>query len=481
MNVSKLRKKILQMAFSGQLIPNDGKQLFSDIKEKYDGIRNDLINQKKIKKDKLDDDITDDEKIYKSPTNWVWDRLGNIGSWGAGATPLRSNEDYYNNGTIAWLKTGELNDGYINNTEEKITEKALKECSLKFVHPGDVMIAMYGATIGKLGISEIELTTNQACCSCNIYYGIESKYLFYYLLSLRDYFINAGIGGAQPNISREIIINTPICIPSIEYQKELCEKIDRIFELINELEKSIGRVQKLKEKLKILIFDKAIHGELIKSNPLDKQIDVFKIESEFRNRHNLKKDKKVMEINLNDVPYSIPQNWIWVRLGNLGIYKKGPFGSSLTKSMFIPDGEDAIKVYEQQNAIKKDYALGDYYISRKKYESMKSFSVEPNDIIVSCAGTIGETYVMPKEARVGIINQALMKITLFDNNYKDFFLLYFDYVLKKEANEKGKGTAIKNIPPFDILKNMYIPLPPFEEQEKILNRVNSLISLINQV
>jgi type I restriction-modification system, S subunit len=250
MNILKLRKKILQMAFSGQLLSNDENGNCLQVKEKYDKVRNDLLKNKTIKKDKIDDVISDDEKLFQCPKNWIWDRLGNIGNWGAGATPLRSNKEYYLDGSIPWLKTGELTDGYVANVEEKINEKALKECSLKIVNPGDVMIAMYGATIGKLGIATFKLTTNQACCSCNIYGGVESKYLFYYLMALKDYFTKSGMGGAQPNISREIIINTPICIPSVEYQKKLCNKIDDIFLMIDELEKGKNKIDIIKDKMR---------------------------------------------------------------------------------------------------------------------------------------------------------------------------------------------------------------------------------------
>ena len=111
-------------------------------------------------------------------------------------------------------------------------------------------------------------------------------------------------------------------------------------------------------------------------------------------------------------------------------YKKGPFGSSITKSMFVPDSTSAIKVYEQKNAINKAETLGNYFISEEKYESLKSFEIFPNDIIVSCAGTIGETYVMPETMRKGIINQALMKISLYDLRMIDFYLIYFDCQLK---------------------------------------------------
>lgn len=250
MNILKLRKKFLQMAFSGQLLSNDENDNCLQVKEKYDKVRNDLLKNKTIKKDKIDDVISDDEKLFQCPKNWIWDRLGNIGNWGAGATPLRSNKEYYLDGSIPWLKTGELTDGYVTNVEEKINEKALKECSLKIVNPGDVMIAMYGATIGKLGIATFKLTTNQACCSCNIYGGVESKYLFYYLMALKDYFTKSGMGGAQSNISREIIINTPICIPSVEYQKKLCNKIDDIFLMIDELEKGKNKIDIIKDKMR---------------------------------------------------------------------------------------------------------------------------------------------------------------------------------------------------------------------------------------
>ena len=111
--------------------------------------------------------------------------------------------------------------------------------------------------------------------------------------------------------------------------------------------------------------------------------------------------------------YEIPESWEWVKLGSVGDYKKGPFGSSLTKSLFIPKNKNTIKVYEQKNAIQKNWKLGSYYISEEYFKNnMSSFEVKENDIIVSCAGTIGETYIMPPGIEKGIINQALMKIKL---------------------------------------------------------------------
>ena len=149
--------------------------------------------------------------------------------------------------------------------------------------------------------------------------------------------------------------------------------------------------------------------------------------------------------------------------------------------MFVSKGDDTYKVYEQKNAIQKDCTLGTYYISKEKYESLSGFAIQPFDIIVSCAGTIGETYVLPRNIQKGIINQALMLIRLYYRDIEQFYLLYFDFILKEEAKNSSKGTAIKNIPPFDVLKNFYIPIPPLKEQIRILDEINKWMSFVELI
>ena len=111
----------------------------------------------------------------------------------------------------------------------------------------------------------------------------------------------------------------------------------------------------------------------------------------------------------------------------------------------------------------------------------QGFEVFPNDIIVSCAGTIGETYVLPTGMRKGIINQALMKISLYDLGIIDFYLMYFDFQLKSAAQEQGHGIALKNIPPFDVLKRYLVPIPPIQEQQRIIATVNDLLSKVDSI
>ena len=180
----------------------------------------------------------------------------------------------------------------------------------------------------------------------------------------------------------------------------------------------------------------------------------------------------------DEIPFEIPQSWCWVRLNELGFYRKGPFGSSLTKDMFVPYSKSVIKVYEQKNAIQKDYRLGHYYISDTKFNQMQSFVTNPGDIIVSCAGTIGETYQLPDDAPIGIINQALMRVCLYDKSISEYWQMSFDYILLVNSEMKGAGSAIKNIPPFDVLKSLLVPIPPIAEQNRILSQYRILQSKI---
>ena len=243
-----LRKSILQEAIQGKLIPQikeegTAQELLEQIRqEKFQ-----LVKDGKLKKSALTDSVIykgDDNKYYEQigkkclditeqitfeiPVNWAWARMGQIGDWGAGSTPQRGNANYYN-GNILWLKTGELNNGIVYDTEEKITQKAFQDCSLRMNKIGDVLIAMYGATIGKLAIVGKDLTTNQACCGCTPYL-IYNWYLFYFLMASRDSFIKKVEGGAQPNISRVKLVEHLIPLPPLKEQHRIVAQIEKLFE-----------------------------------------------------------------------------------------------------------------------------------------------------------------------------------------------------------------------------------------------------------
>ena len=227
------KEKVLELAVTGKLVkqdPND--EPASELLERIKKEKEALIKAGKIKKDKADSEpLSDDDKNYyrNIADNVLLLKLSDAGIWRSGSTPNRSNPSYYG-GNIKWIKTGELNNSIVNDSIEKITDKALAECSLPINEPGNVLIAMYGATIGKLGIAGTELTTNQACCGCKPFNWVYNKYLFYYLMFYRKRFIESAEGGAQPNISREKILATPFIVGSYNYQIRVCKVLDYLFE-----------------------------------------------------------------------------------------------------------------------------------------------------------------------------------------------------------------------------------------------------------
>ena len=226
--IKQAKNKILDLAIHGKLVPQDP---------------NDEPASELIKRINSAAEIACDNGHYRNlpfevPQNWSWTTLGKIGKWQSGSTPSRLNKDYYN-GDIPWLKTGDLNDGYITHIPEYITEKALNETSVKLNPSGSVLIAMYGATIGKIGILTYPATTNQACCACETFNGIDKEFLFFFLLSHRDEFIKMGGGGAQPNISKEKIINTYIPLPPFSEQKRIVSAVRKAFVQLDTIMESL--------------------------------------------------------------------------------------------------------------------------------------------------------------------------------------------------------------------------------------------------
>lgn len=246
------------------------------------------------------------------------------------------------------------------------------------------------------------------------------------------------------------------------------------------------------DKIRASILQAAMSGQLTQQLPEDGTAEdlIKEIDNEKKcliEEGKIKKQPPLPKIEEDEIPYNIPKNWKWVRLENLldfnkGSLRRGPFGSSITKSMFVSKGKDTYKVYEQGNAIRGSSNYGDYYINLKKYEELKSFSVKPNDIIVSCAGTIGKTFVIPNGSPEGIINQALIRIRLNRKVINEkFFLLLFKQNLNL-IKSRAIGSAIKNMASIKVLKNELVwSLPPLAEQQRIVDKLDELLPKVSEL
>ena len=214
--------------------------------------------------EKLDEAlIPNTEEPYSVPSNWCWTKMGVVAKWGSGGTPSRKNDDYYN-GTIPWVKTGELDDDFIWETEEHISEQAIADSSAKLFPINTIIIAMYGATIGKVGILGLEATTNQACACGVSSAALLYKYLFYYARSQKEAFIGMGKGGAQPNISQEIIKEHPIPLPPLTEQQRIVDRIESLFAKLDEAKEKAQAVVDGFEDRKAAILHKAFTGDITK-------------------------------------------------------------------------------------------------------------------------------------------------------------------------------------------------------------------------
>jgi type I restriction enzyme S subunit len=495
MTAQDLKNAILQLAMQGKLVPQDsGDASAADLVKQIKAEKAQLIKKGKIKKEKALPAISEEDSPFDIPEKWTWIRLGDFCSvYNGDSINATVKQEKYSKPCDGWdfIATKDVGFDHIINYQNGI-RIPFQEVYFKVAPAGSILLCMEGGSAGKkIGILDKDVCFgNKLCCFVPI--AVFNKYLYYYLQCpqfFSDFMCSMTglIGGVGAAKLKSIVIPLP---PRAE-QERIVAKIEELMPLVEEYGKAEERLTTLNadfpDKLRKSILQQAIQGKLTERDPADEPAsELLKRISAEKERlikeGKIKKEKPLPPITEEEIPFEIPNEWTVVRIGDVGVYKKGPFGSSITKNMFVPKGPDSVKVYEQKNAIQKDHTLGEYYIRRSYFnEKMRGFEVFPGDVIVSCAGTIGETYVMPDGIEQGIINQALMRMKIVPSLNLDYFLLYFDYVLKKTAQGSSKGSAIKNIPPFDVFKKMVLPLPPLAEQQRIVDRVNELLAVCDEL
>ena len=433
-----------------------------------------------------------DEVPFDIPESWEWVRLGNIGDWGSGATPNRTTPEYYN-GNIPWLKTGDLNDNYITDIPETITELALAKTSVRLNPIGSVLIAMYGATIGKLGILKIPATTNQACCACVPFTDIYNEFLFYFLMSQKVAFVKRGEGGAQPNISKEKIVSTLMPLPPVAEQKRIVEKLRILQPYIDYyavLEKSdIKLTQSFPEKLKKSILQYAVQGKLVPQDPADEPASVLleRIRAEKEQlikEGKIKRDKHESVIFRRDnsyyekvdgierciddeIPFEIPDSWEWTRMGTIVTLLSG--------TDFKPE-----EYNESGNGI--PYIIGASSLSKNqvlvtRWTETPRIIANKGDILLVCKGSgYGKSIICNVDvAHIARQIMAIKKNDILDMEYIRFFLQANFDLLKS----KGQG-VIPGIDRNSVL-TLLLPLPPLSEQYKISTQVKQILQNISRL
>ena len=469
-----LKNNILELAFKGELISFvEGDGCISELIQDIPSPSNKRLGL--LKKG------SDTSFPYTLPDNWEIVPLGKITSYGDTPTKIMAS-DVESDTWILELEDIEAGGKLLKRTRVG-SRQAIGEKTT--FNRGQVLYSKLRPYLKKVLQADEDGICTPELIAFDVYAGINPRYIMYYLIcNFVDKVINQrSYGVKMPRVDAQFMVNLPVPLPTIAVQNKIVDIIDEAFSAVETINKLQVQYSSDLEVLKSKIIDAGVQGKLTEQLPEDGTAEELLEQIEIQKNTILKNrkgrvDKKIKAID-GDFPYEIPSHWKWIRFGNIGLFKKGPFGSALTKSMFVPKGENTVKVYEQQHAINKDNTLGTYYITREYFDdSMSGFEVLPGDIIVSCAGTIGETYIMPDDIEQGIINQALMRVTLAKGVNRKFFQYYFDANLKKSAQNESNGSAIKNIPPFDVMKNWYFPIPPLEEQERIVEKIENILTIL---
>ena len=399
---------------------------------------------------------------FEIPDSWEWVTLGEIGKWQAGGTPNRGHKEYYG-GNIPWLKTGDLNDGYITHIPEYITQLGYENSSAKLNPKDSVLIALYGATIGKVGILTFPATTNQACCACIEYTAVDRLYLFYFLRQNRDNFISMGSGGAQPNISKEIITATPIPLPPINEQKRIVTAIEKWFALIDELEANKEDLKEYIKQVKSKVLDLAIHGKLVPQDPNDEPaIELLK------------------RINPNFKPCDTSH------------YENLPAGWTvcLIKDLYLHTTGKALKKTNQIGVQRKYITTSNLYWNRFDFSEVRTMyfnekeldkcTVKKGDLLVCNGGDVGRAAIWNNEEPICYQNHISRLRPVHRSIVVNKFYYYIFMYLKGKSLLNGKGVAINSLSASDIL-SMDVPFPPVEEQKRISEEIDVTFALLDTI
>ena len=530
MTAKDLKTALLQEAVQGKLVPQiasegNARDLLEEIrKEKLShGFANSYgICDGKDKKTKKSDlrsksqisvttEITEDEIPFEIPENWCWCRLGEVFETTSGTTPQSKNPIYYNNGTIGWVRTTDLNNGILSFAEIKITEKAKSDCNLKIIPKNSVCIALYGGagTIGKNAILNFETTINQSVCAILPTKFADMRYLQYFLQWQRPYWMDYASGSRKdPNINQIIVKNCPFPLPPLSEQKRIVAAIEKFMPLIEEYGKKESALKAINEQIGALtkkaILQEAVQGKLVpqiasegNARDLLEEIRKEKLSHGFANSYGIcsekgKKSKssdlrsksqirvtkkELPEITEEEIPFDIPESWCWCRLGELctklvdgdhnppaGLQEKTEYLMLSSRNI----NDDKLVDLDLVRYLSKE-------VFEKENERTKA---EKGDIFFTSVGTLGRSCIFDGSINVSFQRSvSIIKTEIF--NYYLKYCLDSGYV-QNFVVKNATGTAQKGFY-LNQLAELIIPLPPLAEQKRIVAAIEKMLPLCEKL
>ncbi|MCA6437054.1 MAG: restriction endonuclease subunit S [Bacteroidetes bacterium] len=378
----------------------------------------------------------------KLPKDWELKTLGDVCHTTSGGTPSRGNKNYYH-GNIPWVKSGELDRGLILDTEEKITEEAIKNSSAKVFPKGTLLIALYGATIGKLAFLGVDAATNQAICGIYQNENIDSKFLYNYLFHKKRDLVGQGIGGAQPNISQTILKQLEIPLPPLSTQQAIVSKIEELF---SELDNGIANLKTAQQQLKTYrqsVLKWAFEGRFTSPSPRGEGWGEVK-DGELPMGWKLVELKDIVSLSTEKHKPTKTENLFYVGLEHIEKHT-----GKLTSTV----GSEKI------TTIKNKFNAGDILYGKLRPNLNKCYLAKEDGV---CSTDILVLKLSPE--CLGKYLHPIMVSTAFVN----------------EMSENTSGVNLPRVPTKFILEYK-IPLPPTEEQDRIINELESRLSVADKM
>ena len=537
--IKKLRELILELAVRGKLVPQDpNDEPASVLLERIAAEKAQLVKDKKIKKPKALPEISDEEKSFDIPSGWERERIGTFGIVGTGSTPSRSNPAYWEPAEINWVSSGETSGFFVGSTKEKVSQLAIRETNVSVYPIGTLIVAMYGQ--GKTRGQITELTepagTNQACAAIRLVDTSPPHKNFIKLFFRKAYLElrKHAAGGAQPNLNVGKISNTVIPIPPLEEQRRIVAKVDELMSLCDALEaqteNSITAHQTLVEvlleallkapeqgatpeqtvkqfqqnwqrlseyfdtlftttasidTLKQTILQLAVMGKLVPQNPNDEPAAKL-LERIAAEKAQLIKDKKIKKqkplpaITDEEKPFELPRGWSYTRLDDLCANVSS--GSTPPKSELSETGDiPFLKVYNIQNQ-EIEFKQRTLFVTKDAHMGKLNRSIlYPGDVIMNLVGPpLGKVAIIPSTYPEWNCNQNIVcfrPLELELNKYIYTYLkshLFLDYIILV-------GSAGQDFISGTKCRAIALPMPPLNEQQRIVARVDELMALCDQL
>ena len=477
-----LRSKILDLAIQGKLteqLPTDGNA--EDLYQQIQAEKAQLIKDKKIKKEKPLPEITAEEIPFDIPENWKWVRLGDVTFIERGGSP-RPIKQYLTDSAdgINWIKIGDVEKGgkYIFDTKEKIIAEGKKKS--RRVYPGDFLLTN-SMSFGRPYISKIEGCIHDGWLVIRDLKGYSPEYLYYLLSSsnLYNQFCNKASGSTVNNLNIDKVNNSVVTLPPLSEQKRIVAKVDEVLAEIKIIDELQSQYASNVDALKSKIIDAGIRGQLTEQLPEDgtaeelyQQIQAEK--AQLIKDKKIKKEKPLPEITADEIPFEIPDNWKWVRWGDIS--------QSIQYGYNAPALENGrIKMVRISDIQSNEVLWEDVPYCDIDEDSIETYLLQPNDILFArTGGTVGKSYLVEEVPEEAVYAGYLIRTrysSLLSPRYLKYFMqgsLYWSQlrngtIATAQPNCNGK-----------TLGKMIVPLPPLSEQKRIVAKINDVFGALDE-